>query len=168
MTPFTQALRTAMGKQQVKDVADAARIGRSTLSAARNSDKVPLLANVARLADVLMAPGLLELAVAMRTGTCPICGASFVDNSFHVARVYCGVACRRVAQARQQRPLNERRNAITTRVAVNRLKAMQAAVDAHCSDCTLGEGICRDDGCHLRPVSPLPFVPLHKAGRRVA
>lgn len=108
------------------------------------------------LADHLDWPQLVERSIADRTGTCEACsGPAFTIRGSAPPR-FCGTRCRRRASDRRKygRVLTQDR-----KVLRYRLEEHVEAVRAYCRACE-PEGLCRDDGCALRSVSPLPFVAL--------
>lgn len=149
---FTQ---TALGRQT--------GYGSSNLSPAIAGRRLPSPEVVVRLAEALDWPALVERAIEERTSRCVLCGATFVRPAPGKRRVYCGRNCRRAAQARQSRDWRRTRTLTETRLTKDRLALHQEAVAAFCRQCE-PEGQCRDAGCLLRPVSPLPMA----VSRRVA
>jgi len=103
---------------------------------------LPSMAALDRLADALNDSTLRNMVRDARTGRCP-CGATF--DREQTKRMYCSFACQRAAHRKGGRKADPR----------------QDAIDAMCRGCE-PEGICRDDGCALRPFSPFLFVALRR------
>ena len=108
----------------------------------RNGRYLPPLRVMDRLADALNDATLHNMVRDARTGHCP-CGATF--DREQTKRQYCSYACQRNAQ----------------RTDGPRADPRQDVIEAFCRSCE-PEGICRDDGCALRPFSPFLFVALHR------
>ena len=120
---------------------------------------------VVQLADALDWPGLVSISVADRTGRCEACdGPAFATRGGHPPR-FCGARCRRRHADRRKhgRVLTQDR-----KILRYRLEEHVEAVKAYCDACTGAEHICRDAECPLRPVSPLPWIPLASFRRRAA
>lgn len=163
---FQGAIRRAMSDRRmtIRVLCDLTGLSEATIVRFRRGDDVPRLATVALLSDALDWPSLVEIATKDRTGACVICGASFVDAGKARRRRYCGERCQRTGRARDARGLREQ----TARLTKKRLTTHQQAVAAFCKDCTAGDGLCRDDECALRIVSPYAFVPMSKGSPRRA
>lgn len=163
MTAFHSELKRAMTRRQ-QTRADLVRATGSCTTLVKRwmvGEAYPDHPTVVTLADHLHWPALVERSLADRTGTCEACDApTFVTRGTVKAR-FCGDRCR---SRTRDRLLRARTGEQERKVLRYRLEEHQAAVRAFCSGCTLGEGLCRDAACVLRPVSPLPLVPL----RRVA
>lgn len=170
MTAFSTELKRAMTARGITQTGLATRAdyGRSPLARVIAGETLPTPEVAERLADALDWPGLLAKIVPSRSGTCELCGGSFVVAPRGHSRRFCGQRCKRASHARRSRDRFRERALTETRLTKKRLTDHQEAVLAFCLDCTLGEGVCRDDGCKLRDVSPLRFIPLHRSGRRVA
>jgi DNA-binding XRE family transcriptional regulator len=100
---------------------------------------VPGIDIAQRMADALNAPILVELARNDKRRKCQTCQRSFFVEKG--PRKFCTESCRRVATKGGRRVLPDPR---------------QDAIRAMCLGCE-PEGVCRHDGCPLRPFSPLPF-----------
>lgn len=103
---------------------------------------LPSMTALDRMTDVLHDGALRNLVSKARTGHCP-CGATF--DREQTKRMYCSTLCQRRAHNKGGRKADPRQNAI----------------DAMCRGCE-PEGVCRDDGCALRPFSPFLFVAIHR------
>jgi len=123
---------------------------------------LPRLERAAQLAELLMAPAILERAKDYARRECAFCGAEFYDNGQQLKAQYCSNACRATLGSRRSREADE----VKERFARSRLKVFQERVAAYCHECTAAEAICRDDECQLREVSPLPYIPMSSATRR--
>lgn len=117
------------------------------------------------VAELLHWPSLVERSLADRSGTCEGCGNPTQATRGRHGPRYCGAVC---LKRTRDRVANERRRTQKAGLWKRRAERAEEAVAAFCRDCTVGEGICRDDGCHLRGASPLPFIPLSKVSRRAA
>lgn len=156
MSAFSAELRRAMVAKGLTQTALARSVGygATNLHKALNSERIPAPEVVALLADVLDRPSLVSMAVAARTARCALCDAPFVRHHRKPSTRYCGVLCRRAAAGRQQRDSHRRKALTETRMVRQRLDQYQLAVMAFCRGCE-PDGVCRDAGCSLRPVSPL-------------
>ena len=96
------------------------------------------------MSEVLDDAHLLRLVIVARTIRCPGCDTTF--DRGQTRKQYCTAVCQRNAHGKDGKKSPDPR---------------QAAIDAMCRGCE-PEGTCRDDGCALRPFSPLLFVPLHR------
>lgn len=148
---LTRALVARRVEQRV--IAEAVGIGRSHLSDVRRGYRFPIHETAVALAEVLDWPRLASLSLELRTRACVVCGAPFVDVSHQQTRVYCGHACWSTASKRRERGRRMDRSVVER----HRLAAFQEAVDAFCRQCE-PDAVCRDAGCRLRPVSPLPMA----------
>lgn len=169
VTPFAVELQKAMDARGLRQV-DVIRLGfgRSTLANVRRGS-IPSQDVAVRLSEVLYWPNLARLAALARTGSCALCGATFVKDAHAPNKAYCKPGCARAAHARRMRDRSRTNTLTETRLTRKRLDDIRAAVAAFCGTCTAGEQVCRTEDCELRAVSPLPFVPLSKSSnRRVA
>lgn len=156
---FARELERVMRHRDVgtRPVAEALGASRTTIMYWRTGRVLPRLATAARLAQVLDAPRLLELAGELRRKRCPVDDVEFVDDTGSDNRIYCSTSCLRVGQkAKAGRPVRE-----TAVRAERALARHRAAVAAMCAGCE-PEGACRDAECALRPVSPLPLLELRR------
>jgi hypothetical protein len=127
----------------------AVRASRSAVHNYRAGHNLPTLAVAVRLADELEWGALLEIVAGSRRGRCAFCGRPWTNNGQGPKR-FCSVNCR--LAARQGRDRDH-----TPRETYQRaLDLHQAAVADFCASCEPG-GVCKDAGCELRPVSPLPL-----------
>ena len=167
---FAAELKRAMTRRGITARALAPMIGlhENTISELRVGRHRPRPETATRLAEALGWPTLIQSAIEDRTKTCGICDRSFVDGTAHLGRRYCSDRCANAAHARIQRRVYQEGVRSREKLLGNRLRAIEAAVDAFCRDCTAGEAICRDDECALRPASTLPFIPLSRVSRRAA
>lgn len=172
MTAFSSELKKAMkargmGNSQLRA---ATGIPLGTIKHAITGAHLPLQDTVIRMADALTWPNLATIAARSRTVTCILCGTEFVRTKGSERTRFCSSICARTAWARRQREAQGRKRESRTlgdlRLTRNRLEAHRRAIAAFCADCTAGEMVCRDDGCLLRPVSPIAFVPLTAVSRR--
>jgi len=142
----------------LRGLARTVGLSRSALHFYREGVTMPSLETAARLADVLGAPRLVEIAASSRSGSCAQCSRPFTSAAGAGNRRYCSEDCRVIAyRLRMSPPARER--AI---VAERRATRYADAVAEFCRACE-PEGICRTPECPLRVVSPLPI-----ARRRVA
>lgn len=92
-----------------------------------------------RLAEELDDARILTYVMQARTRRCGNCGRTF--DTMQTRAMYCTLDCQRRAHMKGGR----------------RYDARQEAIDAMCRGCE-PEGLCRDDGCALRPFSPFLVV----------
>lgn len=166
MTAFSSELRRAMSirKTSRPDVVKATGACSTLVKRWMEGVSYPDHGTVVVLADLLHWPTLVERSVADRTGRCEGCGgATFVTRGVERAR-FCGMTCRRRTHDRIR---NGRRKQHSVGVVTRQRDVLRRAVAAFCQDCE-PEGICRDEECRLRGVSPLPFIPLSQVSRRAA
>ena len=161
VTTFSEALAAAMQRSGYNITRTAAAIHRNTQTVgnALRGVNVPRLETVAALADVLHAPELLAYSERDRTRQCVVCNQGFVTRHTRKSvQRYCSAKCSNVYWTR--RHTSKRRNSV--RREIHLLSEYQDAVAAFCRSCTQGEPACRDNTCELRPVSPLPFIAIHR------
>jgi DNA-binding XRE family transcriptional regulator len=127
--------------------------------------RLPTVRTAEALARLLDAPMLASSVIRMRTKSCVVCSATFVDQGKSNQGTRCGEACRKVdgLRIKSERAAEARR--YEGAIATHRLKMYSDAVVAFCNRCE-PEGICRDARCELRPASPLQFIPMSSATRR--
>lgn len=167
MTAFSAALRSAMTRRQLVRADVARETGACTTLVKRwmAGACYPDHRTVIALADLLHAPHLVSQSIADRSGTCEACGKATMATRGSTPPRFCGHRCmRRTADRRKF----DRQGSQERKVLRRSLEEHREAVAAFCGDCTQGEGLCRDDECLLRPVSPLAFVPLSRVTRRAA
>lgn len=93
-------------------------------------------------------------------------GRGFTTRHTSLRRaIYCSERCTQVAWTRKNSEKRASQRARYTKKQGFLLREHQDAVAAHCRDCE-PLGLCRDAECHLRGVSPLPFVPLSAVSTR--
>lgn len=157
---FASELRVAMAAKGLTQTALARAVGygATNLHKVLAGERIPAPEVVAALAEVLGRPALVDLAVAAKTARCALCGAPFVRHHRKPATRYCGRPCQHAASARQQRDWHRQKTLTETRMVRQRLDQYQLAVLAFCRLCE-PDGVCRDAGCELRPVSPLRLAP---------
>ena len=167
MTAFSAELRRAVTRRNATRADLYRHVGACSTSAKKWLDGTvyPDHGTVVALADLLHWPALVERSIADRSGTCEGCGRPTMATRGSRPPRYCGDRCIRRLTDRQRR--DAKRVQVVGVVARERDR-LREAVDAFCRDCTAGESICRDDECLLRPVSPLPWIPLSSVSRRAA
>ena len=118
----------------------------------------------ARIAEALDSPQLMQAVTAMRTKTCLICGASYIDTTNTMRKEYCRSLCTRVDVQRKEREYQGQwkdRKVMKAngeaRVFSRRYLDAKKAIDAYCRSCE-PEGLCRTEDCPLRSQSPLPLA----------
>jgi len=156
MTTFHAELRRAMAAKGLTQTALARAVGygATNLHKALAGERIPAPEVVAALAEALARPSLVDLAVTARTTRCALCDAPFVRHHRKPGTRYCGRPCQRAAVGRQHRDSVRRKALTETRLLRQRLDQHQLAVLAFCRACE-PDGVCRNAGCELRPVSPL-------------
>lgn len=117
---------------------------------------IPMLDRAKTLSELLANEKLLTIAQEWAQRTCATCGIKFYTANLQMKAKYCSVNCKSIAFRQQRRD----RSAMSAKFALERVKTYQRLVGDFCGDCTAGDGICRDEECILRPVSPLPFIPI--------
>lgn len=159
MSAYSKELRAAMTRRGVKPstLADRIGYGRTNLRRILDRDVLPTVEVAQRLAEELEWPSLATKAVEARTGTCELCGATFVRAPRGHSRRFCGSRCKGASHARRARDSMRTKTLTETRLTRKRLEDFQLAVLAMCRGCE-PEGRCRDADCALRPVSPLTLA----------
>ncbi|MBA3875618.1 MAG: hypothetical protein C0498_01555 [Anaerolinea sp.] len=109
---------------------------------------LPTVANAARLAEALADESLLVICREARTRACLSCGRSFLAENRR--RRFCGPVCGSINLALRGRVK-------TASLGERRLGLLEGAVESFCVACEPAL-VCRDAGCPLRPVSPLPLA----------
>ena len=123
-----------------------------------------------RLCEALDKPGLMAHILPAFTRECIVCTSPFVDTIIRREdskryRMTCSVKCGATYARRMKRAYNERVSGRTLTMIRRKLEVYQAATTAFCKSCE-PLGVCRNDGCELRGVSPLPFIPMSAATKR--
>jgi len=123
-----------------------------------------------KVCEALYRGDILAHILPAYTRKCAICEAEFVDNVIRREnsrryRMTCSDKCGRTWAHRVKKKGNDARGARNLTNMRRRLVAHQDAVGAFCRSCE-PLSVCRDDECHLRTVSPLPFIPMSQATRR--
>lgn len=132
-------------------LAQASRIDLNYISTLRSGTRFPLPATAARIAQVLEWPALAELCIRLRARVCEVCGKEFVDNSRQLKARFCGKGCQSTSITRRKRGSHGK----LLVVLQHEMERAREAVGAFCRSCA-PEGVCWNDQCELRPVSPLP------------
>jgi len=123
-----------------------------------------------KLCEALDRPGLMAHILPAFTRDCIVCTSPFVDSVMRREgsrryRMTCSVRCGRTWARRMKKKDNDRRSGRTITMLRHRLELYQERTVAFCKSCE-PLGVCRNDGCELREVSPLPFIPMSSATRR--
>jgi len=146
----------------LEKLADEIPMARSAIYRYGKGDRMPTIQTAEAIARILDAPYLAEEVVNWRQKQCIVCGATYVDKGTNHAARFCGVPCNRTYRARMDRAMLTESNAHAAIIAKRRLKKYSLAVVAFCRACE-PEGMCRNQACELRKVSPLPLV-VRKVG----
>lgn len=110
----------------------------------RNGVYIPPPDRAIELAEILDEPRIIKVVAEARIGRCPMCGKSF--DRGQTRRAYCSKPCQVASNYKSGVKPDDK----------------QEAIDAMCRGCE-PEGVCRDDGCALRPFSPLVFITLRRS-----
>lgn len=149
----------------ISHIAAAIPISLTNMQKLLSGNRFPTLPTAEKLATILDYPILGSAILEMRTKTCEVCQATFVDKGKRNHGRLCSMPCMRIDNNRVKQG---RKNVIRHNeavVATRRLRVYSSAVVAFCKRCE-PEGICRDGRCDLRPASPLPYIPMSAATRR--
>jgi len=159
LAKFAADLKRAMTIRGVgtMELAKVLGIRAERLSQFRTGVHLPAQDVAVMLADALQWDSLATLALEVRKKDCLICGVTFYDHSLTLNRKFCCKDCHRAEYMRAKRGFVQERVTITQ----HRLTKHEEAVRAMCLQCE-PEGLCRDRGCPLRAVSPLPVARLRK------
>lgn len=149
-----------------EEVADLCEVSDSAVSAYRRGKRTPSMRTCVRLGGELLTPYIVELARQLYSSSCLICGRETVDGGQQYKKRYCSYSCKSTASSRRAREKTQRKRESTQFMYRQRLEKTNEAIAAFCDDCTGREGLCRDEDCLLRPVSPLPFIPIHGLKKR--
>lgn len=144
---FALAVRKTMESRHISERALAAAIGTSStaIHQYRRGTVLPTVKNAAKLADALLEPDILSMVVAARTRPCRVCRKPITDEG-NKRRLFCSIQCNRLQV-----------KGVTATPNIPDVRAQ--AIAKFCNHCEPA-GVCRTFQCELRPVSPLPFVPL--------
>jgi hypothetical protein len=123
-----------------------------------------------RLCEALDKPGLMAHILPAFTRDCIVCTSPFVDTIIRREgsrryRMTCSVKCGATYSRRIKKAQNDRSAGRTLTMMRRKLEMYQEATVAFCKSCE-PLGVCRNDGCELREVSPLPYIPMSSATRR--
>jgi hypothetical protein len=151
---FGRELDKAMKRRGVgaRPIIDVGGPSRSAIRSYRSGRNLPRVDTARRLADALEWPRLAELALELRTKTCPMDRRTFMDESGSDNRIYCSPECQRLAEKKR---IGYDRGPTVAKLE-RHLRIHQDAVAAFCHDCE-PNGVCVTVDCALRPVSPLPL-----------
>lgn len=153
---FRADLASAMTRQRMthRALADELGVRYQTISEWLTGRTYPMPRSAEAIADALDAPHLAGLVIAGRTIQCDMCGKdSVASNRGGSAKMYCGDRCKAAANDRRRRGAT----VLDSHLTRHRLAEHQEAVAAMCRECTLGESLCAQWECPLRPVSPIPL-----------
>lgn len=150
---FAEALRNAMTVAGYRPSQLARELGYAptTVDNWLSRGTLPEITRLAAVADFLAAPHLVQIVMRATSRRCRRCHRRFsASPRIAYKALYCSGACKR-AVARAQK---SRRGISARRV---RTAKLERAIAEHCRGCE-PLGLCRDAGCALRPVSPLPLI----------
>ena len=144
---FAARLRVRMIRRGVSrlDLARLLDVSPTMVGYWRAGRYLPTPALAVLLSEELDDTSLVTMVTHARTVSCPNCGITF-DRKQSRKR-YCSMQCQRRAHLKG---------------GVKAPDIRQEAIDAMCRACE-PEGTCRDDGCALRPFSPLLFVAMRRS-----
>lgn len=114
---------------------------------------LPRIESAQKLASALNAPKLVQICVEGRKTNCVECGKVLVQASGPMKR-YCSSRCQNIQFKLRNAKGTPRERVVS---AERQLAIYSNAVHEMCFTCE-PEGMCRDDGCSLRVVSPLPVM----------
>ena len=155
---FSREMKRSMKESGIgsTELARQVRCGQPMMHRYVTGKTIPMLDRAKILSELLANEKLLTIAKEWAKRTCAMCGIVFYTANLQMKAKYCSPNCKGIAYRKQR----SARSALTAKFALERVKTYQRLVDEFCGDCTAGDGICRDDECILRPVSPLPFIPI--------
>jgi transcriptional regulator with XRE-family HTH domain len=163
--PFSAELTRAMTKNaiSIKALAKMTGINAQTISNLRRGINSPRPQTAALLADALHWDTLAQMTERARRRECPVCGRNYVTQHTDARRMrFCSRQCQQVDWRRNSPNGDVRKRAKYEKKTTMLLREYQAAVDAFCRSCESVDLICRDSGCDLRPLSPLPLIQLSR------
>lgn len=136
-----------------QELANKLGVHHSAISNYVHGKSVPLPEVASLLSETLFNPKISELVIKSRMRKCVICEKEFVDNGNggKPART-CGPSCRKVRRERERMGYTPRSGVVTN----HRWEVVAEQVKKYCFECN-PDGVCRDAGCHLRGISPLPL-----------
>lgn len=140
-----------------KTVYEALDLDRSTMSNYCKGKHLPKLETATRLAEILDWPKLADIVRLARQRKCQVCSKPFIDNSNRgLDTRTCSHSCRHLLWMRKSRYSQVRRGVVTN----HRWEIAIEQIAKFCWDCQ-PQGLCEDDECHLRGLSPLPLRKDH-------
>lgn len=150
---FSRLFKEAVERNDTSFSAVAAALGVSKQNVREfaTGTRLPRLETAAKIADALHEPAILAAVRDARTRACRNCRADMLVNT--TSRYFCGEECRILYRAKTNKPLDRR----SLTVIGSSLDVHRGAVEAFCRSCE-PDGVCRDAGCELRPVSPFPCL----------
>lgn len=117
-----------------------------------------------RITEELGRPDLMEIVLKNFERTCRVCMATYYDYVIRRVgskreRMTCSKVCGDTWAKRAKRTANERASGRDLTMMRRKVERYDAAVVAFCRSCE-PLGVCRNEDCELRTISPLPFIPI--------
>lgn len=158
------------GRVDLRDLVEASGISRDHLRKMIAGQVSGSLEAWTKVCDALDRPGLMAHIIPYFTRTCIVCTSPYVDSVIRNEgssryRRTCSTRCGDTYANRMWQARNNQRSANRMTVVRRRLELYQRLTVAFCKSCE-PLGVCRNDGCELRGVSPLPFIPMSAATKR--
>lgn len=136
-----------------QDLARATGHREALIWAWTKGNHLPRIESAQKLASALNAPKLVQICVDGRKTNCVECGKVLVQASGPMKR-YCSSRCQNIQFKLRHAKGSPRERVVS---AERQLSVYTNAVQEMCFTCE-PEGMCRDNGCPLRVVSPLPVM----------
>lgn len=119
-----------------------------------NGSALPSPDRIDSVAHVLDAPELITFITRAWKRNCLICDIEYTANTAKGVKLYCSPSCKHVAKKLNYAPAKKaRKTPLEAEALLGRL-----VISNFCNDCSGGNGLCPDQECGLRPLSPLPLA----------
>jgi len=113
---------------------------------------MPSYQTVALIADHLGDDHLERIGISLNQRTCVNCKTQYLQQSPQGRSFLCSKTCRQ----ENERVRSKGGVSFVKNAKIKNANPYKDAVDRFCASCEPG-GMCRNGGCPLRPVSPLPL-----------
>lgn len=119
-----------------------------------NGAALPSPDRIDSVANVLDSPELIAFITRAWKRNCLICDIEYTANTAKGVKLYCSPSCKHVAKKLNYAPAKmAKKNPLEAEALLGRL-----VISDFCNDCSGGNGLCPDQECGLRPISPLPLA----------
>lgn len=119
-----------------------------------NGAALPSPDRIDSVAHVLEAPELITFITRAWKRNCLVCDIEYTANTAKGVKLYCSPSCKHVSKKLSYAPAKKaRKTPLEAEALLGRL-----VISDFCNDCSGGNGLCPDQECGLRPLSPLPLA----------